>query len=118
MRPRTSAAELRREAARKPVRRAEEWLVEREAVWIAPDRGEGRRVRRAIGIGDRRAVRGSHALGGQHVADQQRVAAVAGVHAAAVVRVPEVEAADHLLGGVIGVAVKLGALSAGAEVGE
>ena len=44
--------------------------------------------------------------------------AVNGVHAAAVVRVAEVEPAGHLLAGVVRVAVELGSLPAGAEVDE
>ena len=94
--------------------------MEREAVVVAADLLEGGGVGRAVGDRDGRAVRRPHphALGLQHVADQQRLAAVDRVHVPAVVGVAVVEAAGHRLAGVVGVAVELGPVAPGAEVGE
>ena len=105
----TIAPELRGEPARRD-------LLEREAVGVGEDPGEGVGVGHVVGDPHHGAVGRAHAAGLEDVADEQGLAAVEAVDALPRVGVPEEEALGDLLVGVVGVAVELHAV--GEQVAE
>ena len=106
------AAEPRREAAREP-------LLEREAMRVVEDRPERVGIRHVGGDRHRGTARRALAARGQHVADEQRAAAVVAEHPAAGVGIPEVVERQHVPACVARVGVRLHAVGEQvAQVGE
>ena len=102
----------RREAAR-------EQLLKREAVRVVDHLLQGGLIGHVVGHGDGGAVGRAHAAGREHVADEQRAAAVGAEHPEPGVRVPVEDAQGHGLAGVARVGVGLYASREGvAEVAE